>query len=45
MAGETVLVVRGGTDVVNVSGLAPGIYLLQVWDGERLVGVGKVVKM
>ena len=44
MTGETVLVARGGTDVVNVSGLAPGIYLLQVWDGERLVGTGKVVK-
>ncbi len=44
MTGETVLVARGGTDVVNVSGLAPGIYLLQVWNRDSLVGTGKVVK-
>ena len=44
MAGETVLVARGGMDVLNISRLAPGIYLLQVWNGDNLVGVGKVVK-
>ena len=44
ITGQLVLSQRGCTSIVNVTGLAPGIYLLQVWDGKRLVGVGKLVR-
>jgi len=44
MTGDLVLSQHGSMDVLSISGFAPGIYLLQVWDGDSLVGAGKVVK-
>lgn len=45
LRGQLVLSQPTVTGVVNVSGLASGVYLLQVWNGERLVGTGKVTKL
>ena len=44
ITGCMVLSQNRDTDVVNISGLAIGVYLLQLWNGGRLVGTGKLVK-